>query len=115
MVALDILILGLDAFLEKDSRKFMGGLPRWEYILHLFVNGFHFASIAVFLAIKLNIKDHEIQIISDLSHFQNFKLFTFISINLIPGAILLAVTHLICAFSKRHKYCLFNNLHFKCC
>lgn len=115
LVALDILILGLDAFLEKDSRKFMGGLPQWEYILHLFVNGFHFASIAVFLAIKLNIKDHEIQIISDLSHFQNFKLFTSISINLIPGAIILAVTHVICAFSKRHKNCLFNNLHFKCC
>lgn len=32
----------------KDSRAFMGGLPRWEYIVHLLGNGFHFAAIAVF-------------------------------------------------------------------
>lgn len=40
-VILDLLILAIDAYVEKDSRVFMGGLPRWEYILHLFVNGFH--------------------------------------------------------------------------
>lgn len=34
-VFLDIVVLGIDAYVEKDSRAFMGGLPRWEYILHL--------------------------------------------------------------------------------
>src|SRR6187402_3149877 len=72
-VLLDIIVLGIDAFVEKDSRAFMGGLPRWEYILHLFVNGFHFASIAVFFAIKLTFTENGITVIQDLSNFKNFE------------------------------------------
>jgi hypothetical protein len=30
IVLVDIGILGLDAYVEKDSRAFMGGLPRWS-------------------------------------------------------------------------------------
>lgn len=93
-VALDILVLGLDAFVEKDSRVFMGGLPRWEYILHLFVNGFHFASIAVFLALKLDFVDNGIALIPDLSNLPNFSLFQMLAQNLIPGAVLLALVHI---------------------
>lgn len=55
LVAADIITLIIDAYVEKDSRQFMGGLPRWEYIIHLLVNGFHFASIAVFLVIKIKL------------------------------------------------------------
>ena len=55
IVVVDSIVLGTDAFLEENSRQFMGGLPRWEYILHLFVNGFHFSSIAVFLSVKLKL------------------------------------------------------------
>lgn len=30
LVVADIITLIVDAYLEKDSRAFMGGLPRWE-------------------------------------------------------------------------------------
>ncbi|RZL97515.1 MAG: hypothetical protein EOO88_62405, partial [Pedobacter sp.] len=35
LVVIDISVLGADAYMEKESRVFMGGLPKWEYILHL--------------------------------------------------------------------------------
>jgi hypothetical protein len=92
-VAIDIVVLGIDAYVEKDSRSFMGGLPRWEYMLHLFVNGFHFASIAVFFAIKLTFTENGIEIIEDLSNQKNFGLFQFVAVNLLPGAILMALLH----------------------
>ena len=82
-VLIDIIVLGIDAFVEKDSRSFMGGLPRWEYILHLFVNGFHFASIAVFLALKLTFTENGIEIVQDLSSFKNFELFKFVAVKFI--------------------------------
>jgi hypothetical protein len=114
-VILDIIILGIDAYVEKDSRSFMGGLPRWEYILHLFVNGFHFASIAVFLTLKLNFTDSGIEIIQDLSNFKNYKLFKFIAINLLPGAIILGLLHIVTSIKTTQIY--WNNLRRKitCC
>jgi hypothetical protein len=99
------LILGIDAFVEKDSRIFMGGLPRWEYILHLFVNGFHFASIAVFLALKLSITEVGIAIVPDLSDFINFEMFRFLSINLLPGAVILAIAHIMTSVNSTAQYC----------
>lgn len=103
-VILDIVVLIVDAYVEKDSRVFMGGLPRWEYILHLLVNGLHFASIAVFLAIKLDISENGIVIIPDLSQFTNFNIFEFVSVNLIPCAILLAIIHIITSIDRTRLY-----------
>jgi hypothetical protein len=104
LVIIDVIVLAIDAYTEKDSRAFMGGLPRWEYILHLFVNGFHFSSIAVFLAVKLNLSDEGINIVPDLSQFKNFEILEFITTNLIPGAILLAFIHIIIAFKPTAVY-----------
>lgn len=114
-VILDLLILAIDAYVEKDSRVFMGGLPRWEYILHLFVNGFHFASIAVFLVLKLDIVENGIIIIPNLSNFSNFKSFEFVTINLIPGAIILAIIHILTSINGTRIY--WNSLRGKitCC
>lgn len=114
-VTMDIIVLGIDAFVEKDSRTFMGGLPRWEYILHLFVNGFHFASIAVFLSIKLTFAENSISVIQDLSNFKNFELFKFVAVNLLPGAILLAFIHILTSVEQTQIY--WNNLRSKitCC
>lgn len=103
-VTFDIIVLVVDAYVEKDSRIFMGGLPRWEYILHLFVNGFHFSSIAVFLALKLTFTNNGIVIIQDLSPFTNFKLFYFLVVNLLPGAVILAVVHIITSINKTQIY-----------
>jgi hypothetical protein len=114
-VILDIIVLGIDAFVEKDSRNFMGGLPRWEYILHLFVNGFHFASIAVFFAIKLTFTENGIEIVQDLSNLKNFGLFHFVAVNLLPGAIILALLHIMTSINATSVY--WNKLRTKiaCC
>ncbi len=115
MVVLDILVLGIDAFVEKDSRKFMGGLPRWEYILHLFANGFHFASIAVFLALKLTLTENGIEIVEDLSTFKNFDMFQFLAVNLLPGAVIFAFVHVFTSIDATIVY--WNKLRNKitCC
>ena len=104
LVLVDMLVLVIDAYVEKDSRAFMGGLPRWEYILHLFVNGFHFSSIAVFLAVKLNLSDNGIEMIADLAYLKNFALFELITFNLIPGAILLAFVHVFISIKSTAVY-----------
>lgn len=103
LVLLDIITLGIDAFVEKDSRVFMGGLPRWEYIVHLFVNGFHFASIAIFLIIKLNFVNGEVQLRTDFSSANNYPAFIWLVTNLIPGAILMGLLHIMVIFPKTAK------------
>lgn len=114
-VVIDTIVLGIDAFLEKDSRTFMGGLPRWEYILHLFANGFHFAYIAVFFSMKLTFAEGSVSVISDLSNFKNFELFKLVAVNLLPGAILLAFIHILTSLEQTKIY--WNNLRVKitCC
>jgi hypothetical protein len=115
IVFLDLLVLAIDAFLEKDSRLFMGGLPRWEYIVHLFVNGFHFASIAVYLSIKLTFQNGEIVIISNIGQSHISDLFSALIINLLPGAILMALLHIMLCMPKTAYT--WNNLRRKinCC
>ncbi len=100
LVLMDIIVLGIDAFMESDSRAFMGGLPRWEYILHLFVNGFHFASIAVFLTLKLSLTKTGMMIIPNFYAYDNFKIFQLIVVNLLPGAILIALIHILVTIPK---------------
>lgn len=92
-VIADLVVLTMDAFSEKDSRTFMGGLPRWEYILHLFSNAFHFAAIAVFFAVKIRLTSNGIEV-RDISELEYFNFFSFIAENLIPGSVLLAFVHL---------------------
>lgn len=114
-IVMDLVVLGIDAFVEKDSRSFMGGLPRWEYILHLFVNGFHFSSIAVFLALKLTFTEDGMIIVSDLSSLDHFETFYRVAANLLPGAILLALLHVLTSIPATRVH--WNNIRTKltCC
>lgn len=100
VVLLDVLTLVIDAYVEKDSRQFMGGLPRWEYIIHLMVNGFHFASIAVFLVLKLQLEGSEIIIRNDLNGLRGYNNFSWLVETLIPGGIILGLLHLMLIFKK---------------
>lgn len=97
-IGIDFIVLGVDAYSEKDSRKSIGGLPKWEYILHLFANSFHFAAIFLFLATKIEITETGLvinELVNDSSAQQLFKM---ISVNMIPGAIVLGFVHLILMF-----------------
>lgn len=113
LVVADIITLVIDAYVEKDSRTFMGGLPRWEYIIHLLVNGFHFASIAVFLVIKISIDGNGITLSDNFQHIESFHTFRAIAVNLLFGAVLISLLHILVYFPKFSSY--FNRLKFKCC
>lgn len=95
LVLADVLTLGVDAYMEKDSRAFMGGLPRWEYILHLLVNGLHFASIAVWLLLKVRLTAAGLAIVPTLPATDGYQLLVQLAWNLLPGAILLGIAHLL--------------------
>ena len=95
LVLLDLIVLAIDAYSEKESRSFMGGLPKWEYIIHLFSNAFHFAAIILVLALKINITDTGLVFVNEFAYSYAQELFTFVSINVIPGAIILALLHFI--------------------
>lgn len=113
MVVADIVTLIIDAYTEKDSRKFMGGLPRWEYIIHLLVNGFHFASIAVFLVIKINLDSNGIVLVNNFQQIERFHTFRTIAVNLLPGAVLISFLHILVYFQKFNFY--IRKLQLKCC
>ncbi|MCC6410329.1 MAG: hypothetical protein IT270_01645 [Saprospiraceae bacterium] len=89
----DVVVLAFDAWLETDSRKFMGGLPRWEYMLHLFVNGFHFSTVALLLAAKMDFQGAVPKLRTDVQDVWSAKLFFAIAFNLLPGALLIALLH----------------------
>ena len=113
LIVADIITLVLDAYVEKDSRQFMGGLPRWEYIIHLLVNGLHFAAIAIFLVIKLNFQSSGISLVNKFSHSAGYDTFQIIAENLLPGAIIISLLHLLLYIPRFSKY--FNKLQLKCC
>ena len=95
LVILDIIVLLVDAYAEKDSRAFMGGLPRWEYILHLLINGFHFAAIAVYLILKINFSNDGVLLITYFENTESYAVFKVIAVNLLPGALLIGLLHLL--------------------
>jgi hypothetical protein len=92
-VLADVAVLMTDAWVETDSRKFMGGLPRWEYLLHLLVNGFHFATVALVLAAKMDFQGAVPVLRADVPGVWPAELFYAIAFNLLPGAWLIAVLH----------------------
>ncbi|MFK8036856.1 MAG: hypothetical protein AB8B74_01095 [Crocinitomicaceae bacterium] len=100
LVVIDLITLGIDAYSENDSRKALGGLPKWEYILHLFANGFHFAAILLMLATKIKITDFGFLLIQPSGESFGQQMVDFISVNIIPGAIALGLLHLLLLIPK---------------
>ena len=103
LVGLDLITLGVDAFSETDSRQSIGGLPRWEYIIHLFSNGFHFAAIVLVIATKLTITESGIAFNELISTSTAKNIYDFVAAQAIPGAVIMAILHfiLILPFGKR--------------
>lgn len=101
-VVIDLIVLGIDAYYEQESRSFMGGLPKWEYIIHLFANAFHFSAIVIALAIRLEISDNSILFVDTVVASTAHDVFQIVAVNLIPGAVILALLHFI-LMMKRPK------------
>jgi hypothetical protein len=94
-ILIDSIVLGIDAFVEGDSRKSIGGLPKWEYILHIFANGFHFSTIILIVATKIQVTEFQITFQEIVPTSPAQELFKMIAINIIPGAVVLALIHLL--------------------
>ena len=112
LVFLDLVTMIIDAYTEKESRVFMGGLPRGEYILHLLVNGFHFATIALFFVIKIDLSGNNVVLVTDFQEHGIFKVFKMVTVNLLPGAILIGLLHVLVYFERFHI--IFRKLRIKC-
>lgn len=115
LVLLDIITLGLDAYAEDDSRKFMNGLPKWEYIIHLFSNSFHFAAIALIIATRITIVEGNLGIITYIVDSLGKDMMQFIAINIIPGGIILALIHVALIFPEGKAIWNANRLKITCC
>jgi len=115
LVMLDLIILGIDAYSEKDSRQFMDGLPKWEYIIHLFANGFHFASIILIIGTKISVSKYTITLIQNVPDTLGSGIMEIISVNIIPGSILLALVHLIVILPKGRMIWNRNRIKITCC
>lgn len=115
LVAIDLLVLAIDAYSEKESRSFMNGLPRLEYILHLFANSFHFASIVLMIGARLEISPDKVAYTTKYLSGPGFEMIQFIAINVLPGAIILGLVHLALCTEAGRKIWDRNRLRITCC
>lgn len=115
LLTIDIIVTVVDTYMEGDSRTFMGGLPRGEYIIHLLTNGFHFAAIAVFLVAKVQLGGGGFVITNNITYSPGYPAFIWLVKNLIPGAVFMASLHILVAMPQTAIY--WNSLRSKviCC
>ena len=114
-VTIDLVVLGIDAYSEKESRSFMNGLPQWEYILHLFANSFHFAAIILIVATRIKVGNEGISYSNEFLLINNLETVQFIAVNIVPGAIFLAIIHLLLVFDFGKQLWNNNRLKITCC
>ncbi len=100
LFGIDLLILGLDAYVEEDSRSFMGGLPRWEYIVHLFANSLHFGSFLLLILTRIQFNGSTLFYSYSFLDGRYYPLVKMIGIQFIPGSILLAGVHVFLITTK---------------
>ncbi len=115
LVLIDLVTLGIDAFSEQDSREFMNGLPRSEYIIHLFSNSFHFAAIVLIIATRVTVNDSVFGITTYIIDSFGKEMIEFIAVNMIPGSILLALIHMILMSDKGRSLWNSQRMRITCC
>lgn len=115
LVVIDLVVLGIDAYSEKESRSFMNGLPQWEYIVHLFANSFHFAAIILIIAARTIITGEGILHSTEFMLYSSYEIVQFIAINILPGSILLGIVHLLLTFDFGKQLWNVNRLKIICC
>lgn len=115
LVVLDLIVLSIDAYCEKESRSFMGGLPSWEYMVHLFANAFHFAAILLVLALRVDINNGALIFVDTIARSHAHQLFQFIAVNVIPGALILALLHGILLIEKPKNIWVNYRTKINCC
>ena len=115
LVVLDLIVLGIDAYSESESRSFMNGLPKWEYILHLFANSFHFSAIILMVAARIEVGNEGLLYSVKFLSYKSFEIVQLIGVNILPGAIILGLIHLLLTFNFGKKLWNNNRLKITCC
>ncbi|MEM1218740.1 MAG: hypothetical protein AAGH79_07500 [Bacteroidota bacterium] len=115
LVALDLLVLGMDALSEKDSRQFMGGLPSWEYVLHLFANSLHFAAIILVVATRLEGTGGAWSYSEAFLSSSFLPTVQWVGMNIIPGAVVLALLHLLLSLPVGQRFYQLQRARVACC
>lgn len=95
LVLADLIVLGIDAFSEKESRHFMGGLPKSEYIIHLFSNSLHFTAVILIIATRIKLEGNTLVYSTDFMVYSSFETVKLIAINILPGSVLLGISHVL--------------------
>jgi len=99
LILLDLIVLATDAYVEEESRSFMGGLPRWEYIIHLFANSLHFSSFLLIIATRIRLDGKTINYSTDFIGTQSFLMVENMAHLLLPGAFIIGFLHLWLSFN----------------
>lgn len=115
LVVVDLIVLGIDAYSEKESREFMNGLPKWEYILHLFANSFHFSAIVLIITTRIEIGEYGIIYSTEFLSSGSFETVQLIAVNILPGAIILGIVHLLLISNYGKQIWNRNRLKITCC
>jgi len=115
LITADLVALGMDALSEKESRSFMGGLPKWEYVLHLFSNGLHFSSIILMIATRVNVDQNGLSYSNEFQSLPSFETVQLIAINIIPGAVVLGAFHVFLSLDFGKKLYTSTRLKITCC
>lgn len=93
----------------------MGGLPKWEYILHLFANSLHFAAIVLIFATRVEIGEFGVIYSTKFLSSSSFETVQFIAVNILPGAIVLGIIHILLIFDFGKQLWNTNRLKITCC
>ena len=115
LVALDLLVLGMDALSEKESRQFMGGLPSWEYVLHIFANSLHFAAIILVAATRLESTGGVWGYSETFLSSSLLPTVQWVGMNIIPGAVVLAFLHVLLSLPLGQRFYQLQRARVTCC
>ncbi|NKI30836.1 hypothetical protein [Croceivirga thetidis] len=116
LVVIDFVILAIDAHSEEDSRKFMGGLPKQEYILHLFANATHYGLVVLIIALKIRFTENTLLFISEIDYSSLAgRTLLFVAENAVPGAFILALLHILLAIEGPRNFLHNQRIKVNCC
>lgn len=109
IMGLDLVFQILDMWIERNARNRFGGLSSLEYTVHGVLIFFHSAFLAFYVLYNLQ-TDRFLSATTSIALLED-SLITFIGLNLLPGAIMIALLHFILMlpyFSKDHEWEKFN-------
>lgn len=95
----DLVIQGFDMWEENKARKRFGGLSSLEYILHVVLTSFHTSMILLYIISK----PEQAWNFADSTFFAASPNEYLVALNLLPGAVIVALLHWILALPSFRK------------